>query len=143
MDKNSCRVIQDPLGDGAFNMAKDRAILIACNEGEAPATLRLYGWKKPTLSIGYSQDVSKNIDLEFCEQNRIPVVRRFTGGRALLHLYELTYSIVAPIPHQAFPGSLRGAFEKISQAILESLKSVKIEGVKVAGTRERILGFVT
>ena len=59
MDQNNWRVILDPLGDGAINMAKDRAILIACNEGEAPATLRLYGWQKPTLSIGYSQDVSK------------------------------------------------------------------------------------
>ena len=141
MDQNNWRVILDPLGDGAINMAKDRAILIACNEGEAPATLRLYGWQKPTLSIGYSQDVSKNIDLESCEKNRIPVVRRFTGGRALLHQYELTYSVVAPIPHKAFPGSLRGTFEKISQAILESLKLVKIEGVKVAGKKDRKLGF--
>ena len=71
------------------------------------------------------------------------MVRRFTGGRALLHQYELTYSVVAPIPHKAFPGRLRGAFEKIAQAILESLKSVKIEGVKVAGTRDRKLGFET
>ena len=141
MDQNNWRVILDPLGDGAINMAKDRAILIACNEGEAPATLRLYGWQKPTLSIGYSQDVSKDINLESCEQNRIPVVRRFTGGRALLHQYELTYSVVAPIPHKVFPGSLRGAFEKISQAILESLKLVKIEGVKVAGKKDKESGF--
>ena len=141
MDQNNWRVILDPLGDGAINMAKDRAILIACNEGEAPATLRLYGWQQPTLSIGYSQDVSKDINLESCEQNRIPVIRRFTGGRALLHQYELTYSVVAPIPHKAFPGSLRGAFEKISQAILESLKLMKIEGVKVAGKKDRETGF--
>ena len=141
MDQNNWRLILDPLGDGVINMVKDRAILIACNEGETPATLRLYGWQKPTLSIGYSQDVSKNIDLESCEQNRISVVRRFTGGRALLHQYELTYSLVAPIPHKAFPGSLRGAFEKISQAILESLKLVKIEGVKVAEKKDRKSGF--
>ena len=137
MDQNSWRVIQDPLGDGAFNMAKDRAILIACNEGETPATLRLYGWKRPTLSIGYSQDVSKNIDLKSCEKNNIPVVRRFTGGRALLHQYELTYSVVAPIPHIAFPSSLRGAFGKVSQAILESLKLGKIEDAEVAVKKDR------
>ena len=141
MGQNSWRIIQDPLCDGAFNMAKDRAILIACNKGEAPATLRLYGWQKPTLSIGYSQDVSKTIDLKSCEQNRIPVVRRFTGGRALLHQYELTYSVVAPIPHKAFPGSLTGAFGKISQAILESLKLGKIEGAEVAGKKDRKSGF--
>jgi len=141
MDPNNWRIIQDPLGDGEFNMAKDRAILIACNEGAAPATLRLYGWQRPTLSIGYSQDVTKNIDLESCEKNRIPVVRRFTGGRALLHQYELTYSVVAPIPHKAFPGSLRGAFGKISQAILESLKVGKIENAEIAGKKDRKSGF--
>ena len=141
MDQNNWRVILDPLGDGAINMAKDRAILIACNEGETPATLRLYGWQRPTLSIGYSQDVSKNIDLESCEKSGVQVVRRFTGGRALLHQYELTYSVVAPIPHKAFPGSLRGAFGKISQAILESLKLGKIEGAEVAVKKDRKSGF--
>ena len=48
MNQNNWRIIQDSLGDGVFNMAKDRAILIACNEGKAPATLRIYGWKRPT-----------------------------------------------------------------------------------------------
>ena len=44
MNQNNWRIIQDSLGDGAFNMAKDKAILIACSEGKAPATLRIYGW---------------------------------------------------------------------------------------------------
>ena len=140
MNQNNWRVIQDSLGDGAFNMAKDKAILIACSEGKAPATLRIYGWKRPTLSIGYSQDISKYIDLESCKKNNIPVVRRFTGGRALLHQYELTYSVIAPIPHKVFPGSLRGAFEKISQAILESLKIGGIEGAEIAGKKNSISG---
>ncbi len=133
MDQSSWRIIQDSLGDGILNMAKDRAILMACNEGHSPATLRLYGWQRPTLSIGYSQDISRFIDLDSCEKNNIPVVRRFTGGRALLHQNELTYSVIAPIPHTAFPGSLRGAFEKISHAILESLKIGGIEGAEIAG----------
>ena len=140
MNQNNWRIIQDSLGDGVFNMAKDRAILIACSEGKAPATLRIYGWKRPTLSIGYSQNISKYIDLESCKKNNIPVVRRFTGGRALLHQYELTYSVIAPIPHKGFPGSLRGAFEKISQAILESLKIGGIEGAEVAGKKNSISG---
>ncbi|MBC8285183.1 MAG: lipoate--protein ligase family protein, partial [Nitrospinae bacterium] len=118
-------------------MITDRAILLACNEGQVPATLRLYGWKRPTLSIGYSQDISKYIDLESCKKNNIPVVRRFTGGRALLHQYELTYSVIAPIPHPAFPGSLRGAFERISRAILESLEMGGIEAAQVAARKDR------
>ena len=133
MDQHSWRIIQDSLGDGTLNMITDRAILMACNEGKVPATLRLYGWQRPTLSIGYSQKISEYIDLESCERNNIPVVRRFTGGRALLHQYEMTYSVIAPIPHPAFPGSLRGSFERISQAILESLRIGGIEDAAVAG----------
>ena len=136
MNHNNWRVIQDSLGDGVLNMATDRAILLACNEGEVPATLRLYGWRRPTLSIGYSQDISKYIDLKSCQKNNIPIVRRFTGGRALLHQYELTYCVIAPIPHKVFPGSLRGAFEKISHAILESLRIGGIEGAGIAGKKK-------
>jgi lipoyl(octanoyl) transferase len=132
MDQYSWRIIQDSPGDGTLNMITDRAILMACNEGKVPATLRLYGWQRPTLSIGYSQEISQYIDLESCERNNIPVVRRFTGGRALLHQYEMTYSVIAPIPHPAFPGSLRGSFERISQAILESLRIGGIEDAAVA-----------
>jgi lipoyl(octanoyl) transferase len=132
MDQYSWRIIQDSLCDGALNMITDRAILMACNEGRVPATLRLYGWQRPTLSIGYSQEISQYIDLESCERNNIPVVRRFTGGRALLHQYEMTYSVIAPIPHPNFPGSLRGSFELISKAILESLKIGGIEEATVA-----------
>jgi lipoyl(octanoyl) transferase len=137
MDQNSWRVIQDSLGDGTLNMITDRAILMACNEGKVPATLRLYGWQRPTLSIGYSQEISQYIDMESCERNNIPVVRRFTGGRALLHQYEMTYSVIAPIPHPAFPGSLRGSFGRISQAILESLRIGGIEDAAVAGKDNR------
>jgi lipoyl(octanoyl) transferase len=133
MDQYSWRVIQDSLGDGTLNMITDRAILMACNEGKVPATLRLYGWQQPTLSIGYSQEISQYIDMKSCERNNIPVVRRFTGGRALLHQYEMTYSVISPIPHPAFPGSLRGSFERISQAIIESLKIGGIEDATVAG----------
>ncbi|MEK9627710.1 MAG: biotin/lipoate A/B protein ligase family protein [Nitrospinota bacterium] len=136
MGENKWRIIKDPLGDGLLNMATDRAMLEACNEGKAPPTLRLYGWKRPTLSIGYSQDISKNINLKSCEEKGVPVVRRITGGRALLHQHEMTYSVVAPIPHQYFPGSFRGAFGKISQAIIESLKIGKIQGAEVAGKRD-------
>ena len=85
MDPTSWRIIQDSPCEGSLNMLTDHAILLACNEKKSPATLRLYGWKGHTLSIGYSQDISKYIDIESCQKNDIPIVRRFTGGRALLH----------------------------------------------------------
>ncbi len=131
------RIIQDSFCEGRLNMLTDQAILIACNECKSPATLRLYGWKRPTLSIGYSQNISKHVDLKSCEKNKIPVVRRFTGGRALLHQYELTYSVIAPIPHHTFPGNLKGSFKRISQAILESLKIGGIEADQVSERKSR------
>ncbi len=135
MDSNDWRLIQDPLGEGSLNMLTDRAILLACSEGEVPPTLRLYGWERPTLSIGYSQDITKDIDIDDCERKNIPVVRRFTGGRALLHQHELTYSLIVPIPYPGFPGSLRGAFNTVSKAIVESLKIAGIRDIGMAGNK--------
>ena len=121
MNNHTWRLIEDGPGDGKLNMAIDRAILTACDRGQAPATLRLYGWDKPTLSIGYSQNKLRDVDTVQCERRNISIVRRFTGGRALLHQYELTYSLVAPIPHPRFPGNLAGAFGAVSKAVIFSL----------------------
>jgi len=137
MNPANWRIIQDSPCDGSLNMLTDHAILLACNAGKSPATLRLYGWKRPTLSVGYSQDISKHINIESCQKNNIPVVRRFSGGRALLHQNELTYCVIAPIPHNTFPGTLKGSFEKISQAILESLKIGGIEAEQISARNGR------
>lgn len=126
--------------DGASNMAVDRAILTSCEMDQAPATLRLYGWDKPTLSIGFSQNKSRDVDVDQCERNNIPIVRRFTGGRALLHHCELTYSLVAPIPHLQFPGNLAGAFGAVSQAVIISLKNAGVLNAEIAGKDKRIPG---
>ena len=62
------RVIEDGPGDGESNMAVDRAILAACEAGEVPPTLRLYSWKRPTLTVGYAQDFVKEIDVDRCRK---------------------------------------------------------------------------
>jgi lipoate-protein ligase A len=89
------RLIIDGDLPGANNMARDVAILDAVAEGESPPTLRLYGWDPPCLSLGRHQGVDA-ADLSFCRAQGIDVVRRPTGGRALLHHLELTYSVTAP-----------------------------------------------
>lgn len=127
------RLIENGPMDGRLNMAIDRAILTACDKGQAPATLRLYGWDKPTLSIGYSQNEFKDVDRGQCERKNIPIVRRFTGGRALLHQYELTYSLVAPIPHSEFPGNLAGAFGAVSKAVISSLEIAGVSQPEMVG----------
>jgi len=139
MNNNTWRLIEDGPVDGKLNMAMDRAILTACERGQAPATLRLYGWEKPTLSIGYSQNKLRDVDTVQCERRNIPIVRRFTGGRALLHQYELTYSLVAPIPHPIFPGNLAGAFGAVSKAVIFSLEKAGVPKPEISGKDKRSL----
>jgi len=118
------RVIEDGPQDGESNMAIDRAILASCSSGETLPTLRLYSWEQPTLTVGYAQDFAKEIDVNRCQKLGIQIVRRPTGGRALLHNHEVTYSFTAPIPHSKFPSSLLGAYKVVARALLEGLKEM-------------------
>jgi len=122
------RILEAGRDGGAVNMATDQALLQACNQDKAPPTLRLYGWKQPTLSIGYSQNAALQVDTARCRDLHIPVVRRPTGGRAVLHDAELTYCIVAPIRHPRFSGSLRQTFYKISDVLMKGLEQLGIRG---------------
>lgn len=134
-------LIIEPPGAGRRNMAVDRALLTACGEGRIAPTVRLYGWSVPTVSIGYSQNPDADLDLVRCREMGVPIVRRPTGGRALLHHKELTYSIAAPIPHPNFPANLRGAYQVISQALIHFLVELGIGDAAIAepGSRERKL----
>jgi lipoyl(octanoyl) transferase len=134
------RLIKDGSGDGRLNMAIDRALLTASDRGQAPATLRLYGWDSPTLSIGYSQNKLMDIDSRQCERRNIAIVRRFTGGRALLHQHELTYSLVASIPHPGFPGNLAGDFFAVTKAVIRSLEKAGVIKPEMVGKDKRNQG---
>ena len=126
------RVIEDGPQDGESNMAIDRAILASCASGKTLPTLRLYSWERPTLTVGYAQDFSKEIDVDRCRKLGIQIVRRPTGGRALLHNHEVTYSLTAPIPHSKFPPSLLGAYKVVARALLEGLKEIGVCGADLA-----------
>jgi len=126
------RVIEDGPKDGESNMAIDRAILASCASGKTLPTLRLYSWERPTLTVGYAQDFAKEIDVNRCRKLGIQIVRRPTGGRALLHNHEVTYSFTAPIPHSKFPPSLLGAYKVIARALLEGLKEIGVCGAVLA-----------
>jgi len=117
----SWRLIVDPPITGADNLATDEAILRLCEKGlfEIP-TLRLYEWKIPTLSIGYAQNASSFSGLS------IPLLRRITGGRAVLHHMELTYSIVCGLSEPLFSRGIHGAYSAISRCILNALKDIGV-----------------
>ncbi|HUV03584.1 MAG TPA: biotin/lipoate A/B protein ligase family protein [Armatimonadota bacterium] len=78
----------------AFNMAADEAILRACADGVVSPTLRLYSWQRPAISVGHFQSIERSrIDIQYCHDAGIELVRRPTGGRAVLHGHDLTFSV--------------------------------------------------
>lgn len=93
-EKKRWRLIKSAAYDAATNMAIDEAILLLHSQHRVPPTLRFYTWKPAALSIGYFQRVEEEIDLAKVEQCGFDFVRRMTGGRAVLHDQELTYSLI-------------------------------------------------
>lgn len=95
-------------------MALDESIASAVLAGEFPPTLRLYGWQAPSVSLGIFQSFH-DIHHSWCGDHGISVVRRPTGGRAILHGDEVTYSFASP-NDGAFSGGLYPAFYALSRA---------------------------
>jgi lipoyl(octanoyl) transferase len=121
MEQDEWSFMGGDLAEGAYNMAEDMACLQSCEEGFSPPTIKLYGWKRPTLTIGYSQQPGKLINLEKARQLDIPIIRRPTGGRVLLHCEELTYSLIAPNDHPLLGGDLKGSMCVISEMLKNCL----------------------
>jgi lipoate-protein ligase A len=111
---------------GAENMAADEALLRDAEEGrEARPVLRLYGWSPPCLSLGYHQDPDLAADASFCRRNGIDVVRRPTGGLAVLHHDEVTYAVASPFDAEPFRGlDLNGTYSVLAGALAGGLESL-------------------
>lgn len=115
------RIVKTPsLSSGAANMALDEAVAFSVADRRAPPTLRIYGWSNRTISIGRFQAVS-DIDLEAARQHGIEVVRRPTGGKALLHANEVTYSIAFPRGHRLVANGVLQTYLRISQGLSAGL----------------------
>ena len=117
------RLIYDQPTFGAYNMAVDEAIMNAVAAGESQPTLRFYAWKPACLSLGYGQS-SKDVDLGRLRQLGWDLVRRPTGGRAILHTEELTYSLCVPQDHPLAHGGIVESYRRISQAMAFGLESI-------------------
>lgn len=128
------RLYLSPPALGAWNMAVDEAILEHVARGEARPTLRLYGWKPPCLSLGRSQPFS-DVDPAALKKNGWQVVRRITGGRAILHTDEITYAIIAPANHPHMRGSLLESYQHLAQGLM---KALTILGANVAMNEEKL-----
>jgi lipoate-protein ligase A len=108
--------------DGASNMALDAAMAGALAAGQGAPTLRLYGWNPWAISLGYNQR-EEEIDAARCRESGIDVVRRPTGGRAVLHAEELTYCVVMPAGRR----SILDVYNDISRALVRGLGLFGVE----------------
>ncbi|MBI4301141.1 MAG: lipoate--protein ligase family protein [Chloroflexi bacterium] len=133
------RLLNTGYADGCWNMALDEAMLLLCSQDKSPPTLRLYAWSQPCLSIGYFQSVEKDIDLGHCQKLGITLVRRPTGGRAVLHEEELAYSVITSENDPIIEGGIQKTYRKISLAIALGLRSLGVE-VEAKGPRRGAVG---
>jgi lipoate-protein ligase A len=131
------RLIEEGPAAGVRNMAEDIALV----EGDGPLpVLRLFAWERPTLSLGYSQDADAVVDWRAAAAAGIPVVRRPSGGGAVLHdgAFEVTYSVVAD--ERALPASVVDAYRVLAQALVAALRELGLVAtlaVEVAPLAER------
>lgn len=119
------RLLIDKPADGAWNMAVDEAILRMASLGRSQTTVRIYMWKRPTISAGYFSRVSDEL-LRRCERRRIDVVRRISGGGIILHSDEVTYSVVLP-RNSIWTCSTIETYRHIAEGVVTGLHRLGVE----------------
>jgi lipoate-protein ligase A len=119
------RLLITPPARGAWNMAADESILEHIGRGEALPTLRLYAWDPACLSLGHAQSFA-DVDVPRLKARGWDVVRRVTGGRAILHTDELTYSVIAPNEEPRVSGSVLESYNRLAQALLLAVKNLEL-----------------
>ncbi len=120
------RLIRSGHLSGARNMAVDEALMLSTAAG-GPPTLRFYGWEPAAVSIGYFQDIEREVDEAACKSLDIDIVRRLTGGRAVLHDVEVTYSLVIPEDHPMIPPSVVESYRIISEGLVRGLRELGLD----------------
>ena len=126
-------LIESEPRSGAANMALDQAIALACAAGESLPTLRFYRWHPPAVSLGRHQPWAE-IDQAAVAAHGYEVVRRSTGGRAILHTDELTYAVAAPADEARVKGGVMDAYLRLSNALLAGLQKLGVDADKAPGS---------
>ena len=133
------RLLLDEAADGAWNMAADEAMLLSHAAGETGPTLRFYAWSPAAVSLGYFQHADAEIDRAVCMKRGIDVVRRLTGGRAVLHDAEVTYSLVVRESEAYIPYGVTASYLFFSRGIVAGLArlgiNAQMQAPEVAGVR--------
>lgn len=121
MSDTTWRLLITPAQGGAMNMAIDQAIMEAVAEGRMPPTLRFYAWEPACLSLGYTQSI-RDVDRARLQARGWELVRRMTGGRAILHTDELTYSVAVKKGHPIVEGDIIASYRRLSRALVAGLE---------------------
>jgi len=125
MHKETWRLIITSPNTGGWNMALDEAILESVAQKMQPPTWRLYAWNPFCLSLGHAQPI-KDVNRDTLVAHKGGLVRRPTGGRAILHADELTYSVCAPLGNIHIEGGVIESYRRISDVLLNTLEKIGI-----------------
>ncbi|MBL7200331.1 MAG: lipoate--protein ligase family protein [Anaerolineae bacterium] len=131
------RLLTTGFRDGVANMAIDEAILLSVSAGTSLPTLRFYGWKPPCVSVGYAQSLRGEVDLDACRALGYTWVRRPTGGRAVLHIDELTYSVAAPQADPRVAGDILTSYRRLSLGLVSGLRLLGCDATQAARQHNR------
>lgn len=115
------QVCDDGVQEGALNMARDHALAVSAEPGRA--SLRFYGWLEPTLSFGRNEPAQGRWQAERLRDDGFGIVRRPTGGRAVLHRRELTYAVVV---HRSDVPGARDLYQRINRGLARALQSLGV-----------------
>lgn len=119
------RLIPFSRHDAFENMAIDEAVL-RCHSADRIPTLRFYGWERESVSLGYFQDVERELNCSLCRRQHIDIVRRPTGGKAVLHGSDLTYAVVASASQPPFSPRVLETYRVISECLIRGLEKAGI-----------------
>ena len=128
------RIVSGPM-TGAENMALDEALFRSVQAGKSPPVLRLYRWHPATVTLGYGQRGDRQVNMSACRRLGIDVVRRLTGGRAVLHAAELTYAVIAP-ETGLFNANILDNYRQIAAVLQHCLQQLGLEVKMVSGRHE-------
>jgi lipoate---protein ligase len=112
---------------GALNMAIDEVLLNKVSTSESLPILKFYGWNPATITIGYFQSLEQEVDAERCKQEGVDIVRRITGGGAVLHENEITYSLIIK-EEGIIEKDILKSYEQICKGILNALRKLNLDG---------------
>ena len=110
-----------------WNMGFDEAVLEGVANGSTEPTLRFYGWTPHAISIGYFQGILEEVDTEACARSGVDIVRRITGGGAVFHADELTYSIIIPEKHPLARHDILESYKSILAGIINGFAQFGIQ----------------